>query len=270
MSKRFTTNHNITALACFPLLIWSMASAVERLLWACIILDSGVCSISLPAITDLKFIEECVKEHNLARSSVSPPATDMLYMTWDEALAITAKAWAKRCIFDHNIYLKNAPRVHPSFPSVGENIWTGSPPSQFNTTKAIKRWVDEVRDYSYQENSCNKVCGHYTQVVWASTYKVGCAVQLCPDGIKHFTSEKGVLFVCNYATAKQHFPLDSKFVIKTIFAFPGYNWSPDWDTSDTSSSTSVSILIARPVALSFTFIAAYLVHYFYPDVFCYE
>lgn len=88
----------------------------------------------------------------------------LLIQTWDEALAITAKAWAKRCIFDHNIYLKDASRVHPTFPSVGENIWTAHPPSQFNTAKAIKRWVDEVKDYSYQENSCNTVCGHYTQV----------------------------------------------------------------------------------------------------------
>lgn len=94
-------------------------------------------------------------------------ASNLLYLliqTWDEALAITAKVWAKRCIFDHNIYLKDASRVHPTFLSVGENIWTASPPSQFNTTKAIKRWVDEVRDYSYQENSCKEVCGHYTQV----------------------------------------------------------------------------------------------------------
>ncbi|XP_063357391.1 GLIPR1-like protein 1 isoform X1 [Pelmatolapia mariae] len=267
-----------------------MGSAVERLLWACIILDSGVRSISLPEISDLKFIEECVKEHNLARSSVDPPAADMLYMTWDEALAITAKAWAKRCIFDHNIYLKNASRVHPTFPSVGENIWTAYPPSQFNTAKAIKSWVDEVKDYNYQENSCRfaKVCGHYTQVVWASTYKVGCAVQLCPDGIKHFINKKGVLFVCNYATA-------GNIIGRRPYASQGgacsrcsgtcenklcrsperdaqksYNWSPDWDTSATSSSSSVSILITRPVALSFTFITAYVVHYFYPDVFCYE
>uniref|UniRef100_A0A3Q2WPK6 GLI pathogenesis related 1 n=1 Tax=Haplochromis burtoni TaxID=8153 RepID=A0A3Q2WPK6_HAPBU len=251
-----------------------MASAVERLLWACIILDSGVRSISLPEISDLKFIEECVKEHNLARSSVSPPATDMLYMTWDEALAITAKAWAKRCIFDHNIYLKDASRVHPTFPSVGENIWTAHPPSQFNTSKAIKRWVDEVKDYSYQENSCNKVCGHYTQVVWASTYKVGCAVQLCPDGIKHFTNKKGVLFVSVRLHLKKcHLVL---MCLNVVAGSPerdsqkSYNWSPDWDTSDTSSSSSVSVLIARPVALSFTFITAYVVHYFYPDAFCYE
>uniref|UniRef100_A0A668V9X5 SCP domain-containing protein n=1 Tax=Oreochromis aureus TaxID=47969 RepID=A0A668V9X5_OREAU len=251
-----------------------MRSAVERLLWACIILDSGVCSISLPEISDLKFIEECVKEHNWARSSVSPPATDMLYMTWDEALAITAKAWAKRCIFDHNIYLKDAPRVHPTYSSVGENIWTAYPPSQFNTARAIKSWVDEVNNYSYQNNSCNHVCGHYTQVVWASTYKVGCAVQLCPDGIKYFANKKGVLFVCNYATAgniNRRRPYASQGGACSRCSGTcenklcrsaerdsqkSYNWSPDWDTSDTSSSSSVSILIARPVALSFTFITA--------------
>lgn len=67
-----------------------MASAVERLLWACIILDSGVRSISLPEISDLKFIEECVKEHNLARSYVSPPATDMLYMVREEMAFVSS------------------------------------------------------------------------------------------------------------------------------------------------------------------------------------
>lgn len=102
-------------------------------------------------------------------------ASNLLYLliqTWDEALAITAKAWAKRCIFDHNIYLKDASRMHPIFLSVGENIWTAYPPSQFNTAKAIKRWVDEVKDYSYQKNSCNKVCGHYTQVCDLSTASI--------------------------------------------------------------------------------------------------
>ena len=49
-------------------------------LWAWMILDSGVCSASLPEITDGNFIEECVREHNRARSSVSPAASNMLYM----------------------------------------------------------------------------------------------------------------------------------------------------------------------------------------------
>lgn len=96
----------------------------------------------------------------------------LLIQTWDEALAITAKAWAKRCIFDHNIYLKDAPRVHPTYSSVGENIWTAYPPSEFNTARAIKSWVDEVNNYSYQENSCNHVCGHYTQVCELFTARI--------------------------------------------------------------------------------------------------
>lgn len=53
---------------------------MEISLWVCFILESGVFSVSLPEITDGKFIDECVKEHNRARSSVSPPASDMLYM----------------------------------------------------------------------------------------------------------------------------------------------------------------------------------------------
>lgn len=160
-------------------------------------------SVLLPEITDGKFIDECVREHNRARSSASPPASDMLYMTWDEGLAITARAWARHCVFEHNIYLKDVRRVHPTFSSVGENIWAGYPPSYFNVLGAIKSWVDEKQYYDYNSNVCTNVCGHYTQVVWASSYKVGCAAQLCKKGVKNtrFASEEGVIFVCNYATA---------------------------------------------------------------------
>lgn len=61
-------------------ILWSMGGTVEMLLWAWIILNSGVCSVSLPEIADGKFIAECEAEHNRARSSVRPPASDMLYM----------------------------------------------------------------------------------------------------------------------------------------------------------------------------------------------
>lgn len=44
------------------------------------LLASAVWSASLPEISDVKFIDECVREHNRARSGVSPPASDMLYM----------------------------------------------------------------------------------------------------------------------------------------------------------------------------------------------
>lgn len=250
----------------------------------------GVESVSLPEITDGNFIEECVKEHNRARSSVSPPATDMRYMTWDEGLAITARAWARRCLFQHNIYLRDVRRMHPKFSSVGENIWAAYPPSQFSVRKAVNdSWVNEKIHYDYEKNDCVG-CGHYTQVVWANSYKVGCAVQLCKDGVKDtgFDQEQGVIFVCNYATAGNYAgekpykagqpcsqcdgTCEDKLCRNPARdALQRYTWTPDWDPALKSGSTSyVAVMVTRPIALICTFVAAYVVRHFYPDVFCYE
>ncbi|XP_050933826.1 GLIPR1-like protein 1 isoform X2 [Lates calcarifer] len=262
-----------------------MGSVLEMLLWAWIILDSRVRSVLVPEITDGEFINECVREHNRARSSVSPPASNMLYMSWDAGLAITAKAWARHCVFKHNVYLEDVRRVHPTFSSVGENIWMGSQ-SLFNVTFAVKRWVDEKANYNYQSRTCTDVCGHYTQVVWESSYKVGCAAQLC--------TEKNVLFVCNYAEGgnirgQQPYKsqgtacseckdtcVDNLCCNKKRDSQKRYSWTPDWDPAPVASSQLsdshhfVTILVARPIALIFTFITAYAVHYCYPDIFCYE
>ncbi|KAM3587373.1 uncharacterized protein V6R79_003460 [Siganus canaliculatus] len=300
-----------------------MRCVVKVLLWAWMILDWRVGSVLLPDINDEQFIEECVREHNNARSSVTPPASDMLYMTWDKGLAITARAWARRCVFEHNSYLDDAPRVHPTFSSVGENIWVGFPPSHFNVQSAIKKWMDEKQHYNYDNNGCTHICGHYTQVVWAHSYKVGCAVQLCPKGVKGTTfADKGVIFVCDYAVAGnvvgrkpyesdgeacsrcKETCVDNLCRSKERDSQKSYNWVPDWDSAaeatgsrdvatgfrdvatgsrDVATGSSRSpgyyatsdynysvILIIRPIALALTFLAAYSVRHFYPDVFCYE
>ncbi|XP_068163325.1 glioma pathogenesis-related protein 1 [Antennarius striatus] len=240
-----------------------MGCVVEMLLWTWMILDSGVSSVSLPEITDVKFIDECVREHNRARSSVSPAASDMLHMTWDKNLAITARTWAGNCVFEHNPSLKDV-RLHPDFSSVGENIWTGSPPSSFDVTRAMKSWVDEKRHYSYDSNVCSAICGHYTQVVWASSHKVGCAVQLCPNGISGFSSTEGSIFVCNYAPA-------GNVNGWRPYQREGRNRTSDRDPAlAASDSDYLPVVVVRPIALLLTFITAYAVHHFYPDVFCYE
>ncbi|XP_024067947.2 glioma pathogenesis-related protein 1-like [Terrapene carolina triunguis] len=155
---------------------------------------------TLPDIEDRQFIKECVNAHNNFRSKVNPPASNMRHMSWDSALAKSAKAWAKRCHFDHNGYLKIPGKVHPNFTPVGENIWTGSL-SLFSESAAISDWYNEVTDYTFETRYCTRMCGHYTQVVWARSYKVGCAVQFCPrvTGFKGLTN--GAHFVCNYAPA---------------------------------------------------------------------
>ncbi|NXV30504.1 GLIP1 protein, partial [Rissa tridactyla] len=120
-------------------------------------------ALTLPDVGDPEFIEECVQTHNRLRSEVNPPASNMLYMSWDPDLAKTAKAWAKKCLFEHNTYLKDPGQAHPKFTPVGENLWTGTV-SIFTVQGAIATWYNEVSDYNYATNNCRKTCGHYTQV----------------------------------------------------------------------------------------------------------
>lgn len=80
--------------------------------------------------------------------------------------------------------------------------------------------------------------------------------------------------------------LISKPLNLTSFMFTGYSWTPDWDPAKGNDgnaadgnaadrnaadrSSYVRVLVVRPIALIATFIAAYAVRHFYPDVFCYE
>ncbi|XP_040837384.1 glioma pathogenesis-related protein 1 [Ochotona curzoniae] len=152
---------------------------------------------TLPGTDDEEFIRECVHIHNKLRSKVKPAASDMLYMTWDPALAKVAKTWARNCRFEHNFQLKVPYKLHPNFTSLGENIWTGSL-SLFSVSSAVTAWYDEVQYYDFSTRSCSHMCGHYTQVVWADTYKVGCAVQFCPKVAKYEALSNGAHFICNY------------------------------------------------------------------------
>uniref|UniRef100_A0A8C8ZB61 GLIPR1 like 1 n=1 Tax=Prolemur simus TaxID=1328070 RepID=A0A8C8ZB61_PROSS len=158
----------------------------------------GLCLVAsksskVPGITDHKFIDECVTTHNEWRSKVSPSAGDMKYMSWDKSLAKTAEAWAKKCQFMHDSCLDTPYACDKNFQYVGQNIWLGGI-NGFTSRVAITSWYNEVEYYNFDNISCSKVCGHYTQVVWANSYKVGCAVADCPK-------LGAALFVCNYGPA---------------------------------------------------------------------
>ncbi|NWR90773.1 GLIP1 protein, partial [Furnarius figulus] len=154
----------------------------------------------LPDIEDTKFIEDSVRAHNMFRSKVNPTASNMFRMSWDIALAKTAKAWAKKCKFRHNTNLKMPGKMHPTFPLVGENIWTGTA-TIFSVDAAVSDWFNEVHSYNFSTNRCTNMCGHYTQVVWAESYKVGCAVHFC-NTVEHFSQvSEAAHFVCNYGPA---------------------------------------------------------------------
>ncbi|XP_069507769.1 glioma pathogenesis-related protein 1-like [Ambystoma mexicanum] len=151
-----------------------------------------------PSRRDPEFIQKCVNDHNRARAQVSPSASNMRHMTWDPALATVAQAWADQCAFGHNPDIKTPNKVHPTFATVGENIWLGSSHSQISP---VQLWVAEDKHYNYESNTCSAICGHYTQVNWAETYKVGCAAQFCPQVTNYPGASDLIILVCNYGPA---------------------------------------------------------------------
>ncbi|XP_039560168.1 glioma pathogenesis-related protein 1-like [Passer montanus] len=230
-------------------------------------------SSTLPDPRDPKFIEECVQTHNSWRSKVDPPASNMLYMSWDPDLAKTAKAWAKKCLFKHNIHLKEKGKVHPRFVTAGENIWTGSV-SVFTVKAALSSWFNEVEFYDYDTNRCSRVCGHYTQVVWATSYKVGCAVHFCPT-VQYISIRNAAHFVCNYGPPG-NYPVRPYKTGAACSECGGEEctmqlcqnaerdkvvenskWHPEWDRP-ACDEFCISVIVLRSLLLILTFVATWL------------
>ncbi|XP_033120160.1 protein jagged-1b-like [Anneissia japonica] len=138
-----------------------------------------------------------VDKHNDLRSSVSPEAADMSFMVWDENLATLAQQWSEECIWDHGFPEPNLSK----FSSYGQNLWLGSgsadnPP---DGAVATQSWYNEQRMYTYETRECTGVCDHYYQVVWATSYSVGCGLSFCEttnDG-----HNNAWIITCNYGPA---------------------------------------------------------------------
>lgn len=122
-----------------------------------------------PNLTDEE-IKILVDGHNKWRREVGVPDLE-----WSETLANSAAKWAaqlkkQNCAFKH------------SKSKYGENLFTGTS-GYYDASSAVQSWGEEIKDYNYKKNSCKpgKMCGHYTQMVWKTTTKVGCAKVTC-DG----------------------------------------------------------------------------------------
>ncbi|KAF6161759.1 hypothetical protein GIB67_013836, partial [Kingdonia uniflora] len=71
----------------------------------------------------------------------------------------------------------------------GENLFWGQG-HRWSAKDAIDAWVTEKELYVYENNTClGKQCGHYTQVVWRMTMRVGCAQIICNSGDTFITCE---------------------------------------------------------------------------------
>ncbi|KAL2902425.1 Pathogenesis-related protein 1 [Bienertia sinuspersici] len=113
---------------------------------------------------------------NAARAKVSVPP-----FVWNETLAEFARSYAQERANDCKLQ-------HSHSPGKGENI--ARAPGVLSPAKAVEMWVSEEVNYDYASNTCKKVCGHYTQVVWKGSTSIGCARSNCQG--------RGTFVTCNY------------------------------------------------------------------------
>lgn len=87
-----------------------------------------------------------------------------------------------RCSFEHiMLHDCNGERM-------GQNLaWFGSDQIvvEDNVTAHVWRWAHEVSFYDFDSNECSHVCGHYTQIVWQDSTKVGASLHATPTFASH-------------------------------------------------------------------------------------
>ncbi|XP_024149654.1 peptidase inhibitor 16 isoform X1 [Oryzias melastigma] len=134
--------------------------------------------------------ELLVELHNHYRGQVSPSAAAMLPLKWDGNLKVIAESYASKCSWQHN----------PDLEDTGENLFAGT--GHLDLREAVEKWFLERLYYTYGNNSCDDdmMCGHYTQMVWADTHRIGCAVHLC-NTVEQLEWTDVHLLVCNYFPA---------------------------------------------------------------------
>lgn len=129
--------------------------------------------------------------HNVVRRTVAPPpAAPLQPVRYDKVLAEVAQRWANKCTFAHSA----------TGGLVGENIHVSSNFEQ-PVEEAVISWAAESEFYNLGKNACRRgeACGHYTQLVWAGTDRVGCGFAICQTDAAGKISYAFRNIVCNYA-----------------------------------------------------------------------
>ncbi|KAH7836159.1 hypothetical protein Vadar_033247 [Vaccinium darrowii] len=180
--------------------------------------SSDITSLALLCLTLLAVLhssqaqnspQDYLNGHNSARSAVGVGP-----ITWDANVAAFAQNYANQragdCALKHsggggkygptNVVdsVDTPQRIGPARTRAepqadqtrnSENIAVGS--GDFTGAAAVGLWVGEKPNYNYNSNSCLRgQCGHYTQVVWKNSVRLGCARVRCNSGSWFIT--------CNY------------------------------------------------------------------------
>ena len=119
---------------------------------------------------------ECLNAHNKYRAEFGCPK-----LTWSSALAARSEQWAVRLIRQGRYELRRDGVFGENLFEISGGLAT---PSQ-----VISAWMAEEANYRTATNSCSARCGHFTQVVWYTTQRVGCGAA---------RDKQREVWVCNY------------------------------------------------------------------------
>jgi uncharacterized protein YkwD len=121
---------------------------------------------------------EFLLAHNQVRKHFNEPI-----LKWSRKLTRYARRWANKRFLDCRM-------IH-SYGPYGENLFWGKY-DHWTATEAVQSWIREHRYYNPHSNTCapGQMCGHYTQVVWRDSSRIGCARKKCLNG--------GLFVICVY------------------------------------------------------------------------
>nr|XP_014690136.2 cysteine-rich secretory protein 1 [Equus asinus] len=142
-------------------------------------------------LTELATVqEEIVTVHNTLRRGVVPPASNMLKMNWSEEAAQNARRLSTQCELIESKAVER--RITNTF--CGENMHLTSYPISWSNVIGI--WFSESKYFKYGQwisTDDEVIIEHYTQLVWATSYLIGCGISSCS---KRRSTQ--YLYVCHY------------------------------------------------------------------------
>ncbi|KAK5955932.1 hypothetical protein OHC33_002505 [Knufia fluminis] len=155
-----------------------------------------------PEITNKAYIDTVIRHHNRHRANHTADP-----LTWDPALAATAKKIADGCIYAHDTATDCPPNEDGSAQACyGQNIGAGYLPVQMGSIITDGFYNGEVNYYTYYGGEPDTATlhqwGHFSQIVWRDTETVGCYTTDCSanglGNIDPSTNIRPFFTVCNY------------------------------------------------------------------------
>jgi len=133
----------------------------------------------------IKFQKEALDSHNQYRQKhgVAP-------LKIDKKLCSYAQEWANKLAKEDSF-------EHRTNQDFGENLycsWSSNPKAKCAGSKPVDSWYSEMTKYTFGSEPTSSASGHFTQVVWKKTQRLGIAKAKSPKSGK-------IIVVANYEPA---------------------------------------------------------------------